>query len=138
MKDLYPLIKLQKMKVDEQRLLLAKLQEQLDAIEKELESLKIEQALQAAQVKQNPAMALTYGDYIKSSLEHEKMLERRKRTAIQALDLARTALSELFEEQKRYEIAQQQREEEEAREEAARETKTLDEVGSVSFTRKKK
>lgn len=135
-KSLLTLIKLQKTKVDDQRQLLARLQEQLDRILAEIEAHKIEQAMQQALLHDNPSMAMTYGEYIKESLKKEKLLDRKRRTADQAVSLAHDKLSELFEEQKRYEIAQRQREEEEAREEAVRETKTLDEVGSIGFIRK--
>lgn len=137
-RSLLTLIKLQKTKVDDQRQLLARLQEQLDMINHEIEQLKLEQALQQALLHDNPEMALTYGEYLKQSLKKEKLLERKRRTAEQAVDIAHSKLAELFEEQKRYEIAQRQREEEEAREEAVRETKTLDEVGSIGFIRKQK
>lgn len=136
--SLHTLIKLQKTKVDDQRQLLARLHEQLEIILNDLETLKIEQAMQQAILHDNPEMSITYSEYLKQCLKKEALLNRKKRTAEQAVDIAHERLAELFEEQKRYEIAQRQREEEEAREEAVRETKTLDEVGSISFIRKHK
>ncbi len=137
-RSLQTLIKLQKTKVDDQRQLLTRLREQLDLVLAEIETLRIEQATQQALLRTMPEMAVTYSDYLQESLKKEKLLDRKRRTAEKAVDIAHDRLSELFEEQKRYEIAQREREEEEARAEAVRETKTLDEVGSVTYIRKQR
>lgn len=138
MKSLATLIKLQKTRVDEQRLILAKMQEQLDLILGYIQALQDEQEQQRVMLREDSSMALTYGDYIKHVLKKMDMLERRKRGAEQAVSLARDKLTEVFEEQKKYELAEQNRIDEEEREEQRRETHVLDEVGSIGFTRKKK
>lgn len=137
MKSLATLIKLQKSRVDEQRLLMVKLQEQLARIEGDLAALRREREEQKELVSAYPELGLTYGEYVRESLKKEALLERKRRTAAQAVSIAHDRLSELFEEQKRYELAEANRLEEEAREEAHKETLALDEVGSISFVRKK-
>ena len=138
MTNLATLIKLQKTRVDEQRLLLAKLHEQLENIENTIRTLMEEQEQQRALLKREPSANLTYGEYLESSLKKLKLLEAQKTTAIMAVNLARDRLAEVFEEQKRYEIAEKARLEEEEREQQRQETQTLDEIGSIGFIRGKK
>ena len=138
MKSLATLIKLQKSKVDEQRILLTKLQKQLVDIENQIQTLMDEQLQQRELLVKEPTMAMTYDSYLKECLKRMEALEKRKKTVIYAVGIARDKLGELFEEQKRYELAEQNRIEEEEAEEQRRETHTLDEVGSVGFIRSKK
>ncbi|MFA6279747.1 MAG: hypothetical protein WC612_03010 [Bdellovibrionales bacterium] len=138
MKSLVTLIKLQKTKVDEQRVLLANLQKQLTDIQAQIDALMEQQAQQTAMLRQEPALALNYDLYLKGAIKRLEEFEKRKRTVELAVNLARDKLAELFEEQKRYELAEKARLEEEEAEEQRRETHILDEVGSVSFVRKKK
>lgn len=135
---LHTLIKLQKTRVDERRLVLARLQEELDAIETQIDVLARQQEEQKVLLHKKPEMSVTYGPYLAESVTKRKKLEKKRITAVRAVELALDKLAEMFEEQKRYEIAQTQRDLEEMREEAARETKILDEVGSVGFIRQKK
>ena len=136
MKSLGTLIKLQKTRVDEQRLLLAKLQARLDQIVSEIADHEIRQAREQVEVKKNPQSALTYGEFVKWAIKHSEELEKQRVTAVKAVDIARDRLAELFEEQKRYEIAEANRIEEERQEQLRQETLYLDEVGSVAHERK--
>ncbi|MDD3181697.1 MAG: hypothetical protein PHD48_02685 [Alphaproteobacteria bacterium] len=138
MKSLETLIKLQKTRVDEQRLIFAKMQEQLSIVLNQIDALALEQEQQRQLLHEHPSFALTYGEYVKRALMQKEGLERKRRAAELAVKLAHEKLTEVFEEQKRYEIAQQNRIDEAEREELRRETLTLDEVGSISFIRKKK
>lgn len=138
MKSLSTLIKLQKTYVDEQRVMVTTLQEQLAKIDRDIQNLRQQQEEQKKLLRKNPEVALTYGEYLKESIRFEGLLHKKRRTAEYALNLALDRLAELFEEQKRYELAEKARQEEAAREEAHKETLVLDEVGSVGFVRKKK
>ncbi len=138
MRSLATLIKLQKARVDEQRIMLAKLQEQLEKAEKDLQALRDQMEAQKKLLRKNPDMSLTYGAYLKEALKREELLEKRRKTAEYAVSIARDKLAEVFEEQKRYELAEAKRLEDEAKEEAHKETLFMDEVGSVSFVRKKR
>jgi len=138
MKSLAALIKLQKTRVDEQRLLLSKLQEQLDRLDGAIEALKIDQEKQRDLLGREPDAGLTYGQYLDATLKKRKKLERDRVAIAMAVNLARDKLAEVFEEQKRYEIAERNRLEEEEREEQRQERLTLDEIGSIVFIRKKK
>lgn len=138
MKSLATLIKLQKSFVDEQRILLASLRTQLERIEAEIRALEREKEEQKKLLKSRPEMGLTFGSYIKQATEKGHALEKRRKTAQIAVELAHDKLAELFEGQKRYEIAEENRIKAERQEEARKERIVLDEVGSVTFTRKKK
>ena len=138
MKSLATLIKLQKTRVDEQRLLLSKLQARLEAIEQAIMELEIRKAREQLAVEKHPEMAMTYGEFLRLAIKHARELEKQRLSAVKAVDIARDRLSEVFEEQKRYELAEAARLEEERREEQRLETIEMDEIGSVGFVRKKK
>lgn len=138
MKNLSTLIKLQKTKVDEQRILLLKLQQKLDAIIATLEAIEREKDEQEALLHEDPSLGVTYGDYLSRFLETKEILEKEKASTEHAVDIARDQLAELFEEQKRYEIAKQKRLDDITREEQRKDRIELDEIGSISFVRGKK
>lgn len=135
-KTLATLIKLQKTYVDEQRLILIKLQEHLEKIEGAITELEIRRAREQIAVQENPTISVTYGDFLRWAIDHAHELEEQRLVAVKAVELARDKLAELFEEQKRYEIAEQHRLAEELKEEIRQERIELDEVGSVTFERR--
>ncbi|MGB9151467.1 MAG: flagellar FliJ family protein [Alphaproteobacteria bacterium] len=137
MKSLATLIKLQKTYVDEQRLHLARLLEQLDQIQNKIVELEIRKAREQAVAKDNETRT-TYGAFLKDMVMQGRALEKERHTAALAVKIAQEKLAELFEEQKRYEIAEEQRIEEEAQAARRRETLALDEVGGVMHERKKR
>jgi flagellar biosynthesis chaperone FliJ len=136
MKSLGTLIKLQKTRVDEQRRLLARLQDRLEAIEKAITEHTLRQAREQAAVVENPVAAQTYDEYLKRAVAQARELESQRQAAEVAVAFAREKLGALFEEQKRYEIAEAERLAAEEREDLRRERIALDEVGSVQFVRK--
>jgi flagellar export protein FliJ len=138
MKSLLTLIKLQKTKVDEQRIFLLKLQEQLAHIDSEILRLNKEKAEQEDLLHVDSSYGMTYADYLRAYLNKMQFYQRKRNSLEYAVNIARDKLAELFEEQKRYEIALQNRREEEAREELRQETHVLDEVGSVGYLRRKR
>ncbi len=138
MKSLATLIKLQKTRVDEQRQTLARLQAQLEDVEKRIAMLEIQKAREQEVAQANVEARMTYGAFLRAAVKMERDLEKQRMTAISAVEIARAKLAELFEEQKRYEIAAAARLEAEQREERRRETIELDEIGSVSYSRKDK
>lgn len=134
MKSLSTLIKLQKTVVDEQRQQLAKLQENLDRILMHIDQLE-KLKLREQSAAKDPVARMTYGAFIKGVIDRSKVLEQERQIADQAVKKAQDKLAELFEEQKRYEIAEEQRLEKELREERRLETIELDEIGGVRHRR---
>jgi hypothetical protein len=137
MKSLSTLIKWQKTHVDEQRVILAKLQEKLDAVEQAIADLEQEKLQEQASAKKNPEKAVTYGAYVKEAIRRGEMLQKQRWAVEEAVTGARDKLTELFEEQKRYEIAEANRIEIDEKKERQRETAELDEIGGVTHGRQK-
>lgn len=137
MKSLTTLIKLQKTRVDEQRQALAKLQAHLAEIEQNIAMLEIKKAREQAIVQEHAEARMTYGAFLKAAVRDGRAFEKQRVIVLDAIKSARAKLAELFEEQKRYEIAAEAREMAETRETRRRETIELDEVGSVTYIRKK-
>ena len=136
MKSLQTLIKLQKMLVDEQRQHLSTLQDHLERIEQIITQLEINKAREQVAAQDNEART-TYGAYLQQMIGQGRVLEKERQTAAMAVKIAQYKLAELFEEQKRYEIAEAQRIEKANSEERRRETIELDEVGSVAYERRR-
>jgi flagellar biosynthesis chaperone FliJ len=136
-KTLATLIKLQKSYVDEQRQHLARLQEMLDGIITNIARLEIEKAREQIAAEQNPEARATYGAYAKRMSVKSKELEKERKAAEQSVELARAKLSELFEEQKRYETAEEARLRAEIAEEQRRDRIRMDEVGGIGHERRR-
>jgi pyruvate/2-oxoacid:ferredoxin oxidoreductase alpha subunit len=135
-KSLATLIKLQKTLVDEQRTHLARLQEQVDLIDNKIAQVEIRKAREQAAAQDQESRA-TYGAFAKAMVAQGRALEKERQTAVAAVRIAQDKLSELFETQKRYEIAEAQRIDAATRAEMRRETLALDEIGGVMHERKR-
>lgn len=138
MKSLQTLIKLQKQRVDEQRVILAKMHDNLNNVNKLIVLHKKDMLKQQKLLNEDSSYGLTYGEYLKAAHKKSQDLEQKRRAAEQAVHIALEKLAEVFEEQKRYEIAEASRKLAARKEEEKRDTQFLDEVGSVSFARKQK
>ena len=134
MKSFATLIKLQKNYVDEQRQLLARLIGRLEDIEGQIAQLEIALAREQSAAK-DQAASFTYGAFLRSMVEKGRALEIERQGAEAAVKIAQDKLAELFEDQKRYETAEEQRIENERREEQRLETIELDEIGGVRHER---
>jgi len=137
MKSLATLIKLQKTYVDEQRQHLATLLERLELIEGWIAQLEIRKAREQEAAAQEPAARATYGAFLKDMVRRGRELEKDRETALMAVKIAQDKLALLFEEQKRYEIAEAQRIAEQEAIERRRQTIELDEIGGVMHERKR-
>ena len=131
------LIKLAKMRVDEQQQMLAKVQARLDQVEAALVTLRQEKESERATVHNNPEAGMTYAVFVQGQVKREKELEKQRQTAQNAVAIARDKLAEVFAEQKRYELALAAHEEEKRREEQKQEMMEMDEIGSVRFARRR-
>jgi flagellar biosynthesis chaperone FliJ len=136
-KSLATLIKLQKTYVDEQRQQVARLQDRLAQIEKAIKDLEAQKVREQAAARKSVENSITFGQFIKLAIKRGRELEKERQTAQAAVEIALGKLAELFEEQKRYEIAEERRVEEERRTERRLETIRLDEVGGITHQRQK-
>lgn len=137
MKSLDTLIKLQKTVVDEQRRMLADLQNIHDRIVAEIAALHAareheEDVARCADIVEIVTLPQFLGD-VKNRLAH---LAKAKTEAQVAVEVAHEKLAELFETQKRYEIVRDQRNAAELAEEQKRERLELDEIAEQGHQRK--
>jgi tRNA U34 5-carboxymethylaminomethyl modifying enzyme MnmG/GidA len=137
MKSFKTLIKLQKTFVDEQRQQLMRLLDHLEQIERLIVQLEMIKAHEKAAAAKDVVARFTYGAFLKGVIVKGRALEKNRQMTEMAIRAAREKLAELFEEQKRYEIAEEQRLEKEAKEERRLETLELDEIGGTRHERKK-
>lgn len=138
MRTLKTLIKLQKTRVDEQRQILAKLQDALSLIEERMMQLEIDMAREQVVAQENEEARESLGAYLKACVQKARDLEKQRHAAIIAVDEAREGLIQLFEEQKRYEIALTAQEAEQLAEEKHNERLELDEIGGTRHARQTK
>jgi len=138
MRGLKTLIKLQKTRVDEQRQVLAKLQAHLERVQKDIANFEALKERERVIFRKHPELGMTYGEFVKRAILKTQELEKSRQAADSAVEIARDRLALLFEEQKRYEIAEENRRIEAQREEGRLERINFDEIGSVSYTRKMK
>ncbi|MGE3624132.1 MAG: flagellar FliJ family protein [Bdellovibrionales bacterium] len=137
MKSLATLIKYQKTLVDEQRLVLARAQDRLEAVAAAIAKLENDRLAEQAAARKDPANAITYGAFVKETIRRREALDKDRQIAEAAVAAARDALAAVFEEQKRYEIAEATRLAAEEKAQDRLETAELDEIGGVTHERRK-
>ena len=137
MKRLGTLIKLQKSLVDDQRRMLADLQNIQGRIEAEIA------ALEAARLHEEdvarhaePEAMVTPAPFMAKTRARLEQLTKALADAAEAVEIARDKLAELFETQKRYEIIRDRRAAEEAAEASRRDRMELDEIAETGHQRK--
>lgn len=136
MDELKTLIRLARLALDEKRKALSALQARDDSLQAEI--MATHQALAAEQAKSQAVMegGLTLGAYIAAQHQCIKKLEKARIALASEIELAQDALRRAFEELKRYEIALEQRLETERRDRLRKESKAMDEAGSIATHRK--
>ncbi|MFC7333244.1 flagellar FliJ family protein [Rhodocista pekingensis] len=135
MKDLSTLIRLHKLEVDERRRALAERQ----AVEERLcgERARLEEELAREQKVAAGSLqaAATYGDFARHVIHRRERLDDAIARARAEVARAEESVAEAFQELKRYELAQEERQRQ--RQEALRraDTQRLDEIASIRFQR---
>lgn len=134
--DLTVLIRMHRHELDERRRALSELYDAMTALEREVRALDQEVALETAAADASGIVNFTYAQYAESARQKKKALLQGMADLEKQIEAAKDRLVETFAEVKKYEMAQAQREKREAAAAAARETKTLDEIGLENFRRK--
>ncbi len=132
MKQLETLIKMHKHYVDEQRRVLAGKQAEADAIMMAIATLQanLEMEKERASQTEEQEVLFSIGVYIKEQLKKHERMQRNLSAKEAEVHIEREKLSMMFEELKRYEIAQQNWEEEQRLAEQKAENKVYDEQSS--------
>jgi len=105
MSTLDSLIRLNRWQLDEQRRCVAELEQLAVKLRAELARLEQEQAAEQAAAQRSPEAAYGYGAYAETVIERRRKLTQSLADTDQKMAKARDALSEAFQEVKRYEIA---------------------------------
>ncbi len=129
MRDFHTLIKVQKFHLDQQRQVLAARQAEADAIIMAIAMLQANLETEKARAAANPEANINVGIFIKAELERHIRLQSDLSAKEREIDVEREKLALLFEELKRYEIAQETRDREARAEEEKQENFELDELG---------
>lgn len=129
MKQLETLIKMHKFHVDEQRRVLAAKQAEADAIMMAIATLQanLEMEKERASQTEEQEVLFSIGVYIKEQLKKHERMQRDLSAKEAEVNVEREKLSMMFEELKRYEIAQENWEEEQRLAEQKAENKVYDE-----------
>lgn len=129
MKQLETLIKMHKFYVDEQRRVLGVKQAEADAIMMAIATLQanLEMEKERAAQTEEPEVLFSIGVYIKEQLKKNERLQLDLSAKEAEVAVERDKLSAMFEELKRYEIAQENWEEEQRMAEQKAENKVYDE-----------
>lgn len=132
MRQLETLIKMHKHHVDEQRRILAARQAEADAIIMAIAALQANLEMEKERAAQSDEPEITYsiGLYIKEQLKKHERMQRDLSAKEAEVNAEREKLSVMFEELKRYEIAQEHWLDEQRKAEQAAENKTYDEQSS--------
>jgi flagellar protein FliJ len=137
-KSLTTLIKVAKQQLDSLRRDLANLetekQKMLDAIAR----LKAELQREMELASQNPEMGAFFGDFSKRIRAREAEFKEKIQKLDIVMDKLRDRIREQFAEQKKYELAKEQREKEERETRERNEVKALDEMAAIRHQRKQR
>jgi flagellar protein FliJ len=127
-KGLKSLIRLSDAELNERRRELNRVEEREAEIKRLLDELEEEKRREQALSRQIEAGAFAYSGYAQGTIQRRKELEKRLEALQPELERARDALSQAFQELKRYEIALDLRKKADKAEEARKTTLALDEI----------
>lgn len=137
MKDLGPLIRLHKLQMDEQRRQLTELRTLLERLQEERSRVDTELAEEQRVAAGSIVVSMTFSAYARQMRLRRENLDRSILQAGQRVEDAEEALADAFRELKRYELAQEERDQRRRQERARRETGTFDEISATRFQRRK-
>lgn len=135
--SLKTLERIQKFKIDEQRKIMVELQNKEDKIVNDLRRLTKEYEQEKEFAAQNGYMG-DFGAYTKRYLQYREAFEQALTEVRAKIAEVRDIISDMFKEQKTYEIVDRQRKEALAKEEDLKNQKMLDEIGTNAYIKNNK
>ena len=130
--SLKTLSRIEKFNINEQRKILVAYQEQQDKIKQQLEHLNYQFEQEKEFHRQNEMIG-DFGAYLKHYLEQKENLLNQIEQLEQQINIVRDKISDMFKEQKTYEIVDENRQRRAASEEEAKFQKQLDEIGTNAY-----
>lgn len=137
MNSLGTLIRLKQEQLDQKRLVLRRLEDEIAAIHTRLELLAAEVACETEAARGDAEASYGYGTYLASARTRRTGLEARLAQVNAAVAEAAAEVADAFREMKRFELAQSFAAQRAAAEAARREQAHLDEVGLSRYRRRK-
>ena len=134
-KSLKTLSRIQKFQIDEQRKLMAEKMNEETAVMDNLRQMDERFAAEKAFSAQNPAVG-DFGAYIKRYLDLRHAEEEHLQQIRAEIEAIRDKISDMFKEQKTFEIVDRQRAAAEHKELEQKDQKMLDEIGTNAYIKK--
>lgn len=137
MKDLKTLIRLHKLQVDDRRRQLAELQALEDRLRDERQRIDAELAEEQRVAADSIVVSMTFPAYARQMRTRRENLDQSIAQTREQVAAAEDAVAAAFQELKRFELAQEDRDRRAARDSARRETQSFDEISATRFQRKR-
>ncbi len=137
MKSLLTLIRLKQQHLDEKRLALTRLEEEMATVKSMIDNIDIEMACESEAARGDADKAFGYGSYLAGARARRAGLEERTEQVRELMVAASDEVAEAFREMKRFELAQTLAEQRAAEEVARQEQATLDDVALTGYRRAK-
>ncbi len=136
-RDLYNLIRLHKWHVNEKQRKLGEMNHMLNSLESQAQALENELANEQKVAAQSATEAgLLYGNYAEAIIERRKRLAESISQAENAIAAAREELATAYQELKKYELTQENRNRRAAMEQTRKEQMALDEIALQTYRKK--
>lgn len=135
--SLQTLSRIQKFQIDEQRKILNDYLSQEERILKDMKHLFMEFEREKQFVSQEGFVG-DFGAYVKRYLAFKEYLEKELEAVRRKIEEIRDIISDMFKEQKTYEIVDENRKKREEKEEDLKTQKMLDEIGTNTFIKRGK
>lgn len=131
-KSLKTLGRIQKFRIDEQRKLLAEKMTEEDKVLNDINNLIVKYQAEKEFAAGNPNIG-DFGAYTKRYLKIKQFLEDKLAQIRQEIEKIRDEISDMFKEQKTFEIVERNRKDQERHEFEQKEQKLLDEIGTNAY-----
>lgn len=135
--SLQTLQRIQKFNIDEQRKILVELQTKEEQLQNNLNRLNTEYEQELEFATQNPGFG-DFGAYTQRYLQYREAFEAQLAALRTEIEKVRDKISDMFKEQKTYEIVDKNRQKRREKEDAAKDQKTLDEIGTNAYIKRRK
>ena len=135
--SLKTLERIQKFKIDEQRKIMVDLQTKEEKILNDLRRL-IQEYEQEKDFAAKNGYIGDFGAYTKRYLQYREAFEAQLAALRTEIEKVRDKMSDMFKEQKTYEIVDNNRQKRREKEESAKDQKTLDEIGTNAYIKRRK
>ncbi|CAO3457312.1 flagellar export protein FliJ [Azospirillum largimobile] len=134
--SLKTIIRLQKLQLDEKRRVLAELHTLADRLRNEIEKVKQEIAHEQETVRDDFSVSFTYSNFAQAALERGRRLGQSLAQVEAQIEIATDEMAEAFQELKRYELAEEERQKRERDKQKRKDAGMLDETALVGFRRR--